>query len=247
MTAADFSIRYGRQIALRDVGEAGQLKLLQSHVFIVGLGGLGSPAAMYLAAAGVGRLTLCDFDMVEESNLARQIMHRHAAVGELKTASAAATLRAINPAVELELQPYAAAMDDLDAAVAAADAVADCADNFATRIAINRAAIKTATPWVSGAAIRWEGQVTSFDPRAAASPCYRCLYPEADLAGEDCSRAGIISPLVGVVGAMQALEIVHILLNRGRLPGRVWLLDGQTMEWQRMKLAKNPNCPACKK
>ncbi|MDD9821734.1 MAG: HesA/MoeB/ThiF family protein, partial [Gammaproteobacteria bacterium] len=202
--ASDFHTRYSRQIRLPQVGEAGQLKLREARVFIVGMGGLGAPAAMYLTAAGVGHLTLADFDRVDESNLQRQIIHAHADIGELKAASAAATLRALNPQVDIATLDYSLDAGDLRDSAAAADLLLDCTDNFPTRFEMNRVALQTRTPLVSGAAIRWEGQVTAFDPRAPASPCYRCLYPDDSVDAVTCAMEGVISPLVGVIGAMQA-------------------------------------------
>ena len=245
MTEIDFAERYSRQIRLPLVGEAGQRKLRDAGVLIVGMGGLGSPAAMYLTAAGVGRLTLADFDRVDESNLQRQIIHAHGDIGELKAVSAADTLRALNPAVEVATLDYSLDFDDFLACAAGVDVMLDCTDNFPTRFEMNRVSLQTRTPLVSGAAIRWEGQVTAFDPRTPASPCYQCMYPDETIESATCAMEGVISPLVGVVGAMQALEAVNILLGRGQLPGVVWLFDAQVMEWQRMQLPKNPECVAC--
>ncbi|MGR3984302.1 MAG: HesA/MoeB/ThiF family protein [Gammaproteobacteria bacterium] len=245
MPAPDFAQRYSRQIRLPQIGEDGQRKLLASAALIVGMGGLGSPAAMYLTAAGVGRLLLADFDRVEESNLQRQIIHAHADIGELKAASAARTLRELNPAVEVTTLDYSLDFDDLLEHAAAADVLLDCTDNFPTRFAMNRASLQTRKPLVSAAAIRWEGQVTAFDPRAPDSPCYQCLYPDENIESATCEMEGVVAPLVGVLGAMQAMEAVNILLGRASLPGVVWLLDAHVMEWQRMTLPKNPACPAC--
>ena len=245
MTENDWMERYSRQIRLPAVGEAGQRRLLESGVLIVGMGGLGSPAAMYLAAAGVGRLTLADFDRVDESNLQRQIIHSHSDIGELKAGSAANTLRALNPAVRVATLEYSPDYDDFVEQAAAVDLMLDCTDNFPTRFEMNRVSLETRTPLVSAAAIRWEGQVTSFDPRVPDSPCYRCLYPDESIESATCALEGVISPLVGVVGAMQAMEAVNLLLGHGQLPGVVWLFDAQAMEWQRMQLPKNPQCGAC--
>ena len=241
----NFAQRYARQIRLAQVGLAGQSKLRDASALIVGLGGLGSPVAMYLAAAGVGRLWLADFDCVDESNLQRQIIHRHADIGELKSDSAAATVRAINPATAVTPLGLSLDYDDIARHAADADILLDCTDNFPTRFAMNRAAIATGTPLVSGAAIRFEGQVTAFMPRDANSPCYRCLYADEHLASATCEMEGVIAPLVGVIGAMQASEAINILLGRPQLPGVVWLFDAQAMDWQRMQLRKNPNCPDC--
>lgn len=243
----DLLSHYSRQINLVGFGESGQRKLLESNVLVLGLGGLGSPVAMYLAAAGVGKLTLGDFDQVDESNLQRQIIHQHKDLGELKVESAAQTLRELNPAIKIESLAYALDAKDILKYSKTADAVVDCSDNFATRFALNRAALATRTPLISGAAIRWEGQITSFDARDQKSPCYQCLYADEDIADVTCEREGVVSPLVGVVGTMQAMETVHVLLSAGKLRGMVWLFDARTMVWQSMKLAKNPRCRACGK
>ena len=245
MTETNFSERYSRQIRLPRVGEAGQRKLFESAVLIIGMGGLGSPAAMYLTAAGVGRLTLADFDRVDESNLQRQIIHGHGDIGALKADSAARTLRALNPAVEVVTLDYSLDYDDFREQAGGVDVMVDCTDNFPTRFEMNRVSLETETPLISGAAIRWEGQVTAFDPRMPDSPCYQCLYPDENIESATCEMEGVISPLVGVVGAMQAMETVNILLGHGQLSGVLWLFDAHAMEWQRVQLPKNPHCPAC--
>lgn len=247
MTELNWKQRYSRQIRLPLVGERGQRQLRQAKVLILGLGGLGSPVAMYLTAAGVGELRLADFDCVDESNLQRQIIHRHCDIGELKAASAANTVRALNPATQVVTLDYSLDYDDLLAQAGAVDLLVDCTDNFPTRFEMNRASRQTNTPLVSAAAIRWEGQVTAFDPRAPHSPCYQCLYPEQDITSATCEMEGVISPLVGIVGAMQAMEAVNILLGHGQLHGVVWLFDAHAMEWQRMQLPKNPQCRACRR
>ena len=246
MTEINFSERYSRQIRLPLVGEAGQRKLLESGVLIIGMGGLGSPVAMYLTAAGVGRLTLADFDRVDESNLQRQIIHGHGDIGELKADSAARTLRALNPAAEVVTLDYSLDYDDFLEHAAGVDLLVDCTDNFSSRFEMNQVSLETGTPLVSAAAVRWEGQVTSFDPRVAHSPCYQCLYPDRSVESATCEMEGVIAPLVGVIGAMQAMEAVNLLLGHGQLHGVVWLFDARAMEWQRMQLPKNPNCPACR-
>ncbi len=242
---ANFAQRYSRQIRLPQVGEDGQRKLLEARALIVGLGGLGSPAALYLAAAGVGAITLADFDCVDESNLQRQIIHRQADIGELKADSAARALRAINPDIAVTALDYVLDEADFIEHAAAADLILDCTDNFPSRQAINRASLATRTPLVSSAAIRWEGQVTAFDPRNPASPCYQCLYADENIDSAACEMEGVISPLVGVIGAMQAMEAINVLLDRGQLAGMVWLFDAAAMDWMRMRLAKNPRCAAC--
>ena len=245
MTPSDWRDRYSRQIRLAQLGEDGQRRLRDAHALIVGLGGLGAPAAMYLTAAGIGKLTLADFDRVEPSNLQRQIIHRHADLGELKAHSAAATLRALTPELQIETLDYSLDADDLIDAADGVDIILDCTDNFATRFAINRASQQTKTPLIVGAAIRFEGQITAFDPNNPSSPCYRCLYPEENITADTCENEGVIAPLVGVIGAMQAMEAINLLRGDAQLVGRVWLFDAQTMEWQQMRLPKNPQCAAC--
>ena len=246
MTEINFAARYSRQIRLAQVGDAGQRQLGGANVVIIGMGGLGSPAALYLAAAGVGRMTLADFDRVDESNLQRQIIHRHDDIGELKAKSAARTLRALNPAVKITTIDYSMDEEDFLEHAAGADLIMDCTDNFPSRFAMNRVSLSTKTPLVSGAAIRFEGQVTAFDPRNDASPCYQCLYPDENVEAATCEGEGVIAPLVGIIGAMQAMEAVNILLGKGELTGTVWLLDAAAMEWQKMVLPKNPKCPVCR-
>ncbi|MEM8769565.1 MAG: molybdopterin-synthase adenylyltransferase MoeB [Pseudomonadota bacterium] len=239
-------LRYSRQIMLPDVDVAGQEALLDATVLVVGLGGLGSPVALYLAAAGVGKLILTDDDAVDLSNLQRQVVHGQADIGASKVASAAATLRAINPEVQLELIPERLTGMTLDAAVRRATVVVDATDNFATRFELNAACVAARVPMVSGAAIRWEGQVAVFDPRQADSPCYRCLYAEGDDGALNCSESGVIAPLVGVIGTCQALETIKVITGVGEtLTGLVLYFDGKRMEWRRLRLPKDPNCPVC--
>lgn len=240
-----FHDRYSRQIRLPLVAEQGQRAIRDAAVLIVGMGGLGSPVAMYLAAAGVGRLTIADFDVVDHSNLQRQIAHVHADIGLLKTESAARRLRAINPDITVTCLDYTLETEEFTDLAADHQLLMDCTDNFPTRFQLNDASLATGTPLVSGAAIRWEGQVTAFDPRKPDSPCYQCLYPDRDVEAASCAAEGVISPLVGVIGTMQALEAVNILLDRGQLHGTVWLFDAQFMDWQKMVLPRNPRCPAC--
>lgn len=240
-----FLDRYSRQIRLPLVAEKGQRAIRDAAVLIVGMGGLGSPVAMYLAAAGVGRLTVADFDVVDHSNLQRQIAHVHADIGLLKTESAARRLRAINPDIAVTCLDYTLETEEFTDLAADHQLLMDCTDNFPTRFQLNDASLATGTPLVSGAAIRWEGQVTAFDPRKPDSPCYQCMYPDRDVEAASCAAEGVISPLVGVIGTMQALEAVNILLDRGQLHGTVWLFDAQFMDWQKMVLPRNPRCPAC--
>jgi len=238
-------LRYSRQIMLPDLDIDGQEALLSSHVVIIGLGGLGSPVSMYLAAAGIGQLTLVDFDAVDLSNLQRQIAHTSERIGHNKAQSAAQTLRALNPHIALHIHSQRVDSEALAALVAGADLVVDCTDNFATRFAINAACVAALKPLVSGAAIRLEGQVAVFDNRDPQSPCYRCLYEE----NEDdltCAANGVLAPLVGVIGSMQALEAIKVLAPVGQpLAGRVLLFDGRYSQWREMRLRKDPCCPVC--
>ena len=240
-------LRYSRHILLPQIGITGQQALIKSHVLIVGAGGLGSPAAMYLAASGVGRLTICDSDKVDLTNLQRQIAHNTDRIGVLKTDSVKKTLNDINP--EVEVIALSERMDEARLLELArdADAVIDASDNFSTRYAINRVCARLKKPLVSGAAVRFEGQVAVFDLRHAHTPCYHCLFPES---GDDqdtrCAVMGVFAPLVGIVGCVQAVETLKILTNIGKiLNGRLLLLDGLTMEWRSIKLNKDSSCIVC--
>ena len=238
--------RYSRHTSLDQIGESGQARIRASHVLIVGLGGLGSPAAMYLAAAGVGRLTLADFDTVEISNLQRQIAHTTARVGQLKTDSARQACLDINPECQIETVNYALEADDLDELLADCTVVLDCSDNFPTRFAINAACVKYTVPLVSGAAIRFDGQISVYDSRQSDAPCYRCLYNDTDSAADTCAQAGILGPVVGMVGCVQAAEALKLICEIGTsLSGRLVLLDGLSMEWNEIRLRRNPQCPVC--
>jgi adenylyltransferase/sulfurtransferase len=238
-------LRYSRQIMLPDVDLDGQDKLLAARVLIIGLGGLGSPVAMYLAAAGVGHLTLVDFDAVDLTNLQRQIVHTTARIGMNKAASAAQSLRELNPGVKIETIEKLLATDELVAQVKLATVVVDCTDNFQTRFAINAACVAAKVPLVSGAAIRLEGQVAVFDARAETSPCYRCLYEE-DSDDLTCAANGVLAPLVGIIGSMQALETIKLICGFGSsLAGRLLLLDARHSQWRELKLPKDHNCPVC--
>jgi adenylyltransferase/sulfurtransferase len=238
-------LRYSRQIMLPELDIAGQARLIDSRVLLIGLGGLGSPAAMYLAAAGVGTLELCDDDRVDLSNLQRQIVHTTGRIGQAKVNSAVAGLRALNPAVTL--LPRNERLDDvaLDAAVQTADLVLDCSDNFDTRFAVNAACHRHRTPLVSGAAIRWDGQISVFN-QASDGPCYRCLYSNAGEEDQLCSENGVVAPLVGIIGAMQALEAIKLLCGIGEsLGGRLLILDGLRLQWRELRLQRDPACPVC--
>lgn len=242
----DSSAHYSRQVRLHQVGRKGQQRLLASSALVVGMGGLGSPAAMYLAAAGVGHLVISDFDRVEPSNLQRQIVHRTADVGEPKAFSAQATLKALNPDVRVTALDWQLDEGELEEQVGAADVVLDCSDNFPTRFALNEACVRTGTPLVSGAAIRLEGQISTFMPAREDSPCYRCLYADGGEMAETCSQEGILAPVVGVIGTLQAVEAIKVLLDIGdTLCGRLLLFDAMELEWRTIRLRKNPNCPVC--
>ncbi len=242
----DQLLRYSRQIMLPQVEIEGQQKLLDSRVLIIGLGGLGSPAAMYLAAAGVGCLALCDFDAVDLSNLQRQIAHDTPSIGMGKSESAKQTLLRMNPDIHVDMIGHKLEGEELEQEIAGSDVVLDCTDNFAARFAVNRACVKTHTPLVSGAVIRFEGQISVFTPGQNDSPCYNCLYPDQGELEETCVRNGVIAPLPGVIGSMQALEAIKLIADIGQtLRGRLLLLDALSMEWSRMRLKKNPACPTC--
>lgn len=239
-------LRYSRQILLPDVGIDGQQTLLDARVLLVGLGGLGSPIAMYLAASGIGHLVLVDHDQVELSNLQRQIVHTTGAIGEAKVESAARTLQALNPEVKITRFHRRLDATFLEEQVQLADAVVDATDNFATRFALNAACVRAQTPLISGAAIRMEGQVSVFLPGRGDSPCYRCLYDDHDEIAETCSQTGVLAPVVGIIGAVQATETLKTLLHIGEtLTGRLLLLDALTMEWRTIKLRKDLHCPVC--
>jgi molybdopterin/thiamine biosynthesis adenylyltransferase len=239
-------LRYSRQILLPQIDASGQDRLLNSTALIIGLGGLGSPAAMYLAAAGLGHLVLNDFDRVDLSNLQRQIIHGTDSLGEPKVASARRNLERLNPGIRLTTLDRRLAGRELEEAVTRTDVVLDCSDNFATRFAVNAACVKTQIPLISGAVIRFEGQLAVFTPGVRDSPCYNCLYPEQGELAESCARSGVVAPLPGIVGSLQALEAIKLLLNIGEPPqGRLLLLDALSLEWQSMKLRKNPKCPTC--
>ncbi|MEW6352677.1 MAG: molybdopterin-synthase adenylyltransferase MoeB [Pseudomonadota bacterium] len=237
--------RYSRQILLPQIGFEGQQRLSNGRVLIIGLGGLGSPLAMYLAAAGVGHLVIADDDNVDLSNLQRQIMHRTPDIGRAKTASARDALRALNPDVQISVISKRMTEAELASEVREADVVADASDNFATRFAVNAACVAHKKPLVSGAAIRMEGQVAVFDARRADSPCYRCLYKDAG-AEEGCAELGVLAPVPGVIGSIQAVEVIKLLagVNTG-LSARLLLFDALHAEWRTVQLRKDPACPVC--
>lgn len=238
-------LRYSRQIMLPYIDVEGQQKLLNSRVLIVGLGGLGSPVAMYLAAAGVGHLVLSDFDVVDLSNLQRQIVHTTGNIGRSKVVSARDTLSAINPEIEISVINNRLERKELQIQVAQADIVIDACDNFATRFLLNEVCVQNKTPLISGAAIRMEGQITVF-MNDCNGPCYRCLYRDENELAETCTQSGVLAPLVGIIGSIQATETIKVLTGAGQsLNGRLLLLDAMTMEWRTLKLHKDPQCPVC--
>lgn len=240
-------LRYSRHILLDEIGIDGQSKLMASHVLVVGAGGLGSPAVLYLGSAGVGRITVVDDDRVDATNLQRQIAHTMGRIGEFKSESVAQAIAALN--TDVQVIPVMQCADDvlLEELVFKADVVLDCTDNFKTRHAINRACVKHRKPLVSGAAIRFDGQVSVYDSRSPESPCYACIFPESDLLEETrCSAMGVFAPLVGIVGSMQAAEALKLLCGIGQaLTGRLLMLDGKSMEWHQMKLVRDQACTVC--
>ena len=245
-------LRYSRHILLPKIGYEGQEKLTKSHVLIVGAGGLGSPAALYCAASGVGKLTICDFDVVDLTNLQRQIIHTTQSVGSNKAVSAKHTIATINPEILVEVIQQKSTELEFTQLANNVDVVIDCSDNFATRYALNRVCFRLKKSLVSGAAVRFEGQITVFDFRQETSPCYHCLFPDLNnSSGGDqelrCSENGVFAPLVGMIGATQAAEALKLLMQIGEsLQGRLLLLDALSMEWRTIKLARDPNCVVCK-
>jgi adenylyltransferase/sulfurtransferase len=240
-------LRYSRHILLDEIGIDGQVYLAASSALILGAGGLGSPVALYLAAAGIGRIVLADHDTVDLTNLQRQIAHDMNSQGENKAASAARRMAAMNPEIEIVPLDARLAGDALVDQVGNADVVLDCSDNFATRHAVNRACVQHRKPLVSGAAVRFDGQISVFDQRDGQAPCYACLFPESAVESEmRCAEFGVFAPLVGVVGAMQAAEALKLLMGIGRsLSGRLLLYNALDAEWRTIRLKKDPACPVC--
>ncbi len=244
-------LRYSRHILLPQISYEGQEKLVNSHALIVGAGGLGSPVALYLAASGVGTLTICDFDVVDLTNLQRQIIHTTQSVGINKAVSAQQTIYEINPETVVQTIQRKSTESEFSALISQADVVIDCSDNFATRYTLNRLCVQLRKPLVSGAAIGFEGQITVYDMRHATSPCYHCLFADTSATtGEDnemrCATNGVFSPLVGMIGTMQAAEALKLLMDIGEsLQGRLLLLDALAMEWRTIKLGKDPACTVC--
>ncbi len=243
-------LRYSRHILLPQIAYEGQEKLAKSHALIVGAGGLGSPVALYLGAGGVGKLTVCDFDHVELTNLQRQVIHSTQALGLNKAVSAQQTLAAINPEITVVPVQKKSTEEEFAELARDADVVIDCSDNFRTRYVLNKVCVQLKKPLVSGAAIGFEGQVTVFDMRHASSPCYHCLFPDvgaADGVGEmRCAEHGVFAPLVGMIGTTQAAEAMKLLLGLGEsLESRLLLLDVLAMEWRSIKLSRDPACTVC--
>jgi len=244
----DQLLRYSRQIMLPQVDVAGQEKLLTARVLIIGAGGLGSPAAMYLAAAGIGHLVIADHDVVELSNLQRQLLHHDSDIGQNKAASAQQTLATINPGICVTPIGKKLHGGQLDEEVRLASVVLDCSDNFDTRFAVNSASVRQRTPLVSGAAIRTEGQLSVFDPSDKNSPCYSCLYKEGEEEDQACSDTGVLAPITGIIGSLQAMEALKVILSLGEtLVGRLLVFDGLSHEWRTLKLNRDPACPVCGK
>jgi molybdopterin/thiamine biosynthesis adenylyltransferase len=240
-------LRYSRHILLDDIGIEGQEKLLAARALVIGAGGLGSPAAYYLASAGIGRITLVDNDSVDLTNLQRQILHTTERVGQPKAQSGRQTLTQINPEIDIVALTERAEGERLNELVRQADVVLDCSDNFATRHAINRACVANNVPLVSGAAIRFDGQISVFDPRDGDAPCYACLFPPDQQFEEvQCATMGVFAPLVGIIGTMQAAEALKLVVQTGQsLAGRLLLLDARNMEWTSIRIARNAACAVC--
>ncbi len=243
----DQLLRYSRHILLDELGIEGQQRLLDAHALVIGAGGLGSPAALYLASAGVGRLTIVDDDTVDLTNLQRQIVHGVERIGRAKAESAAQTLRSINPEVRVQALCERADAQRLLTLVAQADVVVDCSDNFATRHAVNAACVAWAKPLVAGAAIGFDGQVSVYDTRDPQRPCYACLFPpDAVFEEVRCATMGVFAPLVGIIGSVQAAEALKLLAGVGSpLAGRLQMLDARTMEWTEIGMARSAACPVC--
>ncbi|WCM87436.1 HesA/MoeB/ThiF family protein [Acidovorax sp. NCPPB 3576] len=243
----DQLLRYSRHIMLDEIGIEGQERILAAHALVIGAGGLGSPAALFLASAGVGRITLVDDDVVDLTNLQRQIAHTTARVGESKVHSAAQALQAINPGIRIDAIHARAGNEWLDDWVGQATVVLDCSDNYATRHAVNGACVAHRTPLVTGAAIRFDGQITVIDPRNPQAPCYACIFPP-DTAFEEtqCATLGVFAPMVGIIGAMQAAEALKLIAGFGEsLAGRLLMLDGRSMDWTVMKIPRHMHCTVC--
>lgn len=242
----DELLRYSRHILLPEIDVSGQEKLLAAHVAIIGIGGLGSPVALYLASSGIGKLSLIDFDSVDLSNLQRQIIHDTDHLGTTKVSSAQGKLAALNPGTSVQV--YAEKLSDLEisALIKEVDAVVDCTDNFATRLTINQACVQHQVPLISGAAIRMEGQLMVYDPSIANAPCYACLYQNTAELELNCATTGVAAPLVGIIGSMQAMETLKILVGFGEpATGSLLIFDAANTQWQRFRVTRRADCPAC--
>jgi molybdopterin/thiamine biosynthesis adenylyltransferase len=240
-------LRYSRHLLLNEIGVEGQERIMRSRALVIGVGGLGSPVALYLATAGVGHLTLVDHDHVDLTNLQRQIAHTQDRIGQPKVESARQALLAINPELDITTLAERADAQRLDALVADADVVLDCSDNFTTRQALNAACVHHRVPLVSGAAIRFDGQLAVYDPRRPDSPCYACVFPpDTDFEETRCATMGVFAPLVGIIGSMQAAEALKLISGAGEpAVGRLLMLDGRSMSWSDIRLPRNPSCPVC--
>ena len=240
-------LRYSRHILLDELGIEGQARIMAGRALVIGVGGLGSPVTLYLATAGVGHLTLVDHDTVDLTNLQRQIAHTEARIGQPKVESARQAILAINPGLQVTVVAERADAQRLDALVAQADVVLDCSDNFATRHALNAACVRHRVPLVSGAAVRFDGQLAVYDPRDNTSPCYACVFPpDASFEETRCATMGVFAPLVGIIGSMQAAEALKLLSGAGQpAVGRLLMLDGRDMRWNDIRLPRNPQCPVC--
>jgi molybdopterin/thiamine biosynthesis adenylyltransferase len=243
----DDLLRYSRHILLEEIGVEGQERLAAAHAVVIGAGGLGSPVALYLGSAGLGRITLVDADTVDVTNLQRQIAHAQDRVGQAKVDSAREAIHALNPAVNVQVVAQRADAALLDTLVPGASVVLDCTDNFATRHAINAACVRHRVPLVSGAAIRFDGQVAVYDPRDDQAPCYACVFPPQQAVEETrCATMGVFAPLVGVIGSLQAAEALKLLAGAGTtLTGRLLMLDGLRMEWNEIRVSRQATCPVC--
>lgn len=247
----DELLRYSRHLLLNEIGTDGQQRLHDAHVLVIGVGGLGSPAVLYLASAGVGHVVLLDHDVVDLTNLQRQIAHTQERIGQPKVLSAARAMREINPQVQITTLQLRANADLLDRQVAQVDVVLDCCDNFATRQAINAACVRHHKPLVSGAAIGFDGQLTLYDPRQPACPCYACVFAPQQVPEEvNCANLGVFAPVVGMIGTLQAAEALKLLAaapgSTRSLAGRLLMLDGRAMEWTEIAVRRRPDCPVCK-
>lgn len=247
MITDDDLLRYSRHILLNEIGVEGQERILRAQVLIIGAGGLGSPVALYLGSAGVGQLTIVDHDIVDSTNLQRQIAHTQQSVGQSKVSSIARAVAQLNPGVRVVAHQQRADAALLDELVAQADVVLDCCDNFVTRQAVNAACVAHGKPLVSGAAIRFDGQISVYQPGLPESPCYACMFPP-DVSFEEtrCATMGVFAPLVGIMGSMQAAEALKLITGAGEpLTGRLLMLDGRAMEFTEIRLQRNPHCPVC--